>query len=420
MELNEDIVVDIISRLPVKLAVQCKVLSKSFNNKLCEPNISQSFASRWFRDQNITNLLIYWTPSPTQSSYEISNYSCKFFCSNPRLRLGYERRSSSLNVSLLTSCKGLLLLEFHKFKTFCIFNPITKVHQLISYPEPTNYFSTVGGGAGLAIDHPTTNHNYKLVTVGMLNKCRGYRFRVFSSEEAGVVWHEFLFLKEVYYRTSIVSPQPVFVHDCLHWLTSDGNVLAFDTKSSTGQATIINLPREVLHVYLNDPMYGAINFMFDAVLELVRGVLTLVCSFKKFIVIFCYDYVSRKWKVSYTLPNFKPDLVGRVGGPASPICFDGEKLFIFGRYRAAQRTGYLYEYVLEMKTYKKVGEVFNMHSAIFFWWEPTLARIPKTELPPYKVHSKHFPEITATLDELRCLIANKPRVDHVTKTAINN
>ncbi|KAK4734948.1 hypothetical protein R3W88_009209 [Solanum pinnatisectum] len=163
-------------------------------------------------------------------------------------------------------------------------------------------------------------------------------------------------------------------------------------------------------------MYGAINFMFDAVLELVRGVLTLVCSFKKFIVIFGYDYVSRKWNVSYTLPNFKPDLVGCVGGPASPVCFDGEKLFILGRYRAAPRTGYLYEYVKEMKTYKKVVEVF----AIFFSWEPTLARIPKTELPPYRVHSKHFPEITATLDELRCLIAYKPRVDRVTKTAINN
>ncbi|KAK6794856.1 hypothetical protein RDI58_008309 [Solanum bulbocastanum] len=88
--------------------------------------------------------------------------------------------------------------------------------------------------------------------------------------------------------------------------------------------------------------------------------------------------------------------------------------------RAAPRTGYLYEYVKEMKTYKKVVEVFNMLSAIFFSWEPTLARIPKTELPPYRVHSKNFPEITATLDELRCLIAYKPRVDRVTKTAINN
>ncbi|KAF3658181.1 hypothetical protein FXO38_13346 [Capsicum annuum] len=417
MELNEDIVVDIISRLPVRLAVQCKVLSNSFNNKLCEPNISQSFASRWFRDQNITNLLICSSslpsPSPSPSPDEIFNFFRKVASNNPWLRRGQISRTSSLNVSLLASCKGLLLLEFHQFKTFCIFNPVTGLHQLIPYPEPKHYFSTMDAGVGLAVDHPNSNRYYKLVTVGMLNKLQGYRFRVFSSEEAGVVWREFQLRRRVYTGTSLVGPQPVYAHNCLHWLTSNGNILAFDTKSSTGQATIINHP-EVLRHYFKDPTYGIICFMFDAVLGLAGGVLTLLCAFKKTIVIFGYDYASRNWTASYTLPNVSPDLVGRLGGPAFPIlCFDGGKLFILGSSQAAQRPGYLYEYDSGMKTYKKVDEAFDMHNSIFFSWEPTLASIPKTELPPYTVHSKNFPAITATLDELRCLMANQPQVKRV-------
>ncbi|MCD7452945.1 hypothetical protein HAX54_018914 [Datura stramonium] len=291
------------------------------------------------------------------------------------------------------------------------------VHQLIPYPEPRNYFSTrCGGGAGLAVDHPTTNSYYKLVTVGMLNKNQGYKFRVFSSEEAGVVWHEFQLRREVVRCTSLVDTQPVYARDCLHWLTSDGNILAFDTKSSTGQATIINRPENMLKLYFKDPMCGV---MFNAVLGLARGELTLICAFKKFILIFGYDYVSSNWTVSYTLPiYFSLDVAGRLGCPAFPICFDGEKLFILVRQLAIPPTpAYLYAYDFEMKRYKKAGEVLD--NAIFFSWEPTLASVPKTVLPPYTVHSKHFPVITETLDELRCLIANAPRVERDTKKAIN-
>ncbi|XP_060202879.1 F-box protein At1g20360-like [Lycium barbarum] len=396
MELNEDLIMDIIiSRLPLKLAVQCKVLSKSFNNKLCEPSVTQSFASRWFQDQNISKLVIYSSPSPpSQSWYKISNYFRKVSSNNPSHPRGEISTTSRLNVSLLASCKGLLLLEYHQFKTFCIFNPITGVHQLIPYPKPRIYFSTRCGGAGLAVDHPTSSR-YKLVIVEILNNYQGYKFRVFSSEEGGVMWHEFQLRME--FCSPLDCQQPSYVHDCLHWLTSNGDILAFDTKSSTGDATIIKHP-EVYKLF-KDPMYGVLSLTYDAMLGLARGVLTVVCAFEKFIVVFGYDYVSRNWTVSYTIFS---SALKYLGGPGLPICFGWEKLLFLRRHR------YLYEIDSEMKTYKKVGEVLGTDGAIFFPFEPTLARVPKTVLPPYTVHSKHFPFINATLGELRCLIANRP------------
>ncbi|XP_009777611.1 putative F-box/kelch-repeat protein At1g20940 [Nicotiana sylvestris] len=416
MELNEDLVLDIISRLPVKLALQCRVLSKSFNNKLCEPNVCQSYASRWFQDQNISKLLIYSSSSLSSSRYEISNFFCKVYVNPSRDEIS---TISPLNVSVLSSCKGLLLLEFHQLKTFCIFNPITGMHQLIPYPELRNYFSTRGGGVGLVVDHPTPNGHYKLVTIGMLNRYEGYKFCVFSSEEAGVVWHEFQLRMDVR-GDSLVNPQPVYVHDCLHWLRNDGSILAFDTKSSSGKASIFNRP-EIITRYFFDPMYGIISFPCDAWLGVVRGVLTLVCVFKKFIVIFGYDHVSRNWTVSYTLPNFMPDL--RNYGDDLLKWFDGKKLFFVVNHSASRgaSTGYLYEYDTERKTYEKVDTLLlDMDSTIFFSFEPTLANVHKTVLPPYTIHSKHFPAIATILNEFRYLIANyKPRVECVPERAEN-
>lgn len=144
MELNKDLVMDIISRLPVKLAIQCKILSKSINNKLCEPKVMlySGFKMKIFLNKSSTHhrhqSTIYQKFS-VMSQYEGLQYplTCQFW---PLARVSF-------------------FLNFMKPG----FNPTTGAHQLIPYPEPRKKIIE-GCGEGLVVDYPNSGL-YKLVTV---------------------------------------------------------------------------------------------------------------------------------------------------------------------------------------------------------------------------------------------------------------
>nr|XP_033515891.1 uncharacterized protein LOC117280301 [Nicotiana tomentosiformis] len=150
----------------------------------------------------------------------------------------------------------------------------------------------------LAVDYSTSNH-YKLVIVGKQAEQEGYKFYAFSSERSGV-WHEFQLGINLGNSFSylVVSSKPVYVNDSLHWLRDDGRVLAFDTKRD--QATILDLPEFINY---HDPIWYK-SYTGFTWLGVAQGLLTLVCVFKKSIIIATYDYVSNNWRVSHTLDNF--------------------------------------------------------------------------------------------------------------------
>ena len=126
MELHDDLILEeIISRLPLNLAVQCKLLSTNFEHKISGPEFSRI----WLRRHKETSTqLIY-------SSNELSFKKFRTISLNPitqcHMTLRYE-------VEVLASCKGLILFDFEAIMLFCVFNPMTRAHQLIQYPGSTN------------------------------------------------------------------------------------------------------------------------------------------------------------------------------------------------------------------------------------------------------------------------------------------
>ncbi|XP_016500211.1 uncharacterized protein LOC107818689 [Nicotiana tabacum] len=184
--------------------------------------------------------------------------------------------------------------------------------------------------------------------------------------------------------------KPVYVNDSLHWLRSDGRVLAFNTKRE--EATILDLPEFINHH----------NLIFDirlgTWLGISKGLLTLFCIFQESIVIAAYDYISSNWRFTHTSDNV---ITGHVNGyiDGFPIWFDSKQVLFLQGSRRLIRHQYLYEYDSVTNGYKK-AQVLNKDYMIKDYlcsFEPTLASVHTTFLDT--VRDKHRPAIIATLDE---------------------
>ncbi|KAJ8554090.1 hypothetical protein K7X08_024768 [Anisodus acutangulus] len=140
---------------------------------------------------------------------------------------------------------------------------------------------------GLAVDYPSSDQ-YKLVSISKLaeNYNLFYKLHVLSSERS-VLWHE-IQLRSNTFSDFVVGSPPVYWRNFLYWFRVDGSVLAFDTKRE--QAVILDRPEFVDQF---DSIYGKIligHDIHDIWLGVAQGLLSLVCIFKKCIVIAAYDY----------------------------------------------------------------------------------------------------------------------------------
>ncbi|KAK4717750.1 hypothetical protein R3W88_016088 [Solanum pinnatisectum] len=104
MEFNDDMVEKIISHMPLKFAIQCKVLSKKYEGRISDPNFSKVLFQN---QQNYSAELIYSSNFLSTSFYKISLIpsaiiQCSIYLSD--------------DVDLLTSCNGLILLDFDEIR----------------------------------------------------------------------------------------------------------------------------------------------------------------------------------------------------------------------------------------------------------------------------------------------------------------
>ncbi|VFQ97479.1 unnamed protein product [Cuscuta campestris] len=246
VKLDDDLVAEIISRLPFKLAIQCKLISKRFNSWISNPKFSQTLFQH---DRKV------WTLALPPTSFDVSRDLQKIFRDLIIIphRLVQSKETCALySVFVLAVCRGLLLLVFPGVGMFCVFNPITRAHQLIPYRG--HYSLERLGDAGLFVDYPASDL-YKLVTVEWLDEGKGYSFHVFSSssKERFGLWRQVQIRMIPSSSKDIKPPPPAYVQDdSLHWLNSDIRVLAFDAKRE--EATFLDPPPEfVNHIrkYIN-------------------------------------------------------------------------------------------------------------------------------------------------------------------------
>ncbi|XP_060206426.1 putative F-box/kelch-repeat protein At1g20790 [Lycium barbarum] len=270
---------------------------------------------------------------------------------------------------------------------YCVFNPITGAHRLIPYPEPTTFMMI--GEPGLAVYYHSSDH-YKLVTISKMveNSNLFYKFHVLSSVRSGL-WHE-IPLKSNTFSDLAVGSRPVYWRGSLYWLRSDGSVIAFDTNREEG--IILDRPE-----FIDDfgIIYGKLLTGRDMWLGVAQGSLTLVCIFKKSIVIAAYEDASSSWNVFHPLDNFLPGPDGFING--FPIMIDNKQVF-FAVKGPLSIYHDLYEYDTEINWVRKAAGLglvdYPLHS-----FQPTLASVHAT--PSEIVNSHHFSYITAKIDQIR-------------------
>ncbi|PHT61769.1 hypothetical protein T459_34373 [Capsicum annuum] len=190
MDLKDDVLVgEIIARLPLKQAIQCKVLNKYLDFKISDSEFSQILLNL----QNDGSLeLLYSVNGPPKTLHKISLKP-----------INQWQTAFSDDIEILSSCNGLILFDFERAKRFCVFNPITGLHQLIPYPLPS---SQLIGNIGLAVDYPNPNQ-YKVVTISYPaeNSNSFYKFHVLSSERPGL-WREIQLTTNTSISLSFGSP----------------------------------------------------------------------------------------------------------------------------------------------------------------------------------------------------------------------
>ncbi|XP_059288906.1 putative F-box/kelch-repeat protein At1g20790 [Lycium ferocissimum] len=374
--LQDDLIVgEIVSRLPLKFSVQCKVVSKNFSRCISDPKFSQTLLQR---EMDCSTKLIYTSNGSMRKFHKISlNHIPTTQC----------KTSLPDDVEVLASCKGLVLLDFEEIKVYCIFNPITGAHQLITYPETTTFMMI--GYPGLAVDY-SSSAQYTLVTICKLAKNFNpfYKFHVLSSEQSGL-WREFQLRSNTFSDLAVGSP-PVYWLNSLYWLRSDGSVIAYDIKRE--EAIILDSPELSDHSDSGKILTGR-----DIWLGVAQGLLTLVRIFEKSIVIAAYDYSSSNWIVSPPLENFVSGPDGIING--FPVLIDSKRVFFVVEHPLAMYD--LYEYDTEISGYKKAS-VLSIIIPPLYSFQPTLARVHET--PSEIVNTHHLSYIAAKFDVFRRFI----------------
>ncbi|KAH0762019.1 hypothetical protein KY290_018092 [Solanum tuberosum] len=239
----------------------------------------------------------------------------------------------------------------------CVFNPITGAHQLIPFPKSPEFELET---TGLTVDYPNSDQ-YKLVTISKVveNSSLFYKFHLLSSERSGL-WREIQLRTNTF--ISFSDNLYVYWRNSLYWLRSDGIVLAFDTKKE--EAILIDRPEFIDHYVLS---YGKVLTSRDMSgsdiwLGRAKDLLTLVCIFRKYIVIGTYDRTSSCWRVSHTLDNFVLGPDGNIIG--FPVWIDSKQVSFLVQ---STSPGYrdLYEYDAKINGYKNAAVLDKVDYPVF-------------------------------------------------------
>ncbi|KAF3658180.1 hypothetical protein FXO38_13345 [Capsicum annuum] len=377
MTMLDDLVVKIISYLPLKFVIQCKVLNKDFYARISGPKFLQTLSQR----QKISTLISSLNRSVSETIHKISLNSV------PASHY-FETTTLPVRINILAISKGLVLIDFNESKNFCILNPITGAHHLIRYPDRASYCRL--SVPGFIVDYPTSDHYMLVIASGICEPFErdGYNFSVLSSELSGV-WREIPLRMNIHEPFHLHVTKPVYVNDSFHWLRWKGGVLAFHTKKE--KAIIIDLPELTIMDYDNP--------FSREWLGVTHGLLTLVCTYEKFLVIATYDYGSNEWSVSHSITI---DFI--MGLDYYNYCFpvwidDSERVFFLVEYPWA------HDHDSKINNYKITADLKNCLGIFkydFYAFAPTLASV-HTRLS-HVVHRKHLSSITATLDELKRFI----------------
>ncbi|XP_043693184.1 F-box protein CPR1-like [Telopea speciosissima] len=279
--LPEEIIADILSRLPVKSLLRFRCVCKPWFALITDPafikmHLSQSLATN-------SNLCLIFKTHLIPSLATNSNFSLNFNSSNLRsveldvceqeaaVELDHPLKSLVYEPFVLGSCNGLLCISNYNDEDIFLWNPSTRTHKKL--PIITNPFTRfVAYGFGY---DPITD-DYKLVRVqqqfsGHNNYDLHSEVKVYSLSTNS--WRT---IGDMPFFHTILSKSGVLANSTLHWQTGTHNefnvIASFDLKDEKFREIplpdfVDEAPRE----------FGLRNF--EMTMGVLGGQLCLLCNF---------------------------------------------------------------------------------------------------------------------------------------------
>ncbi|KAK1566774.1 hypothetical protein Q3G72_004082 [Acer saccharum] len=198
-ELPLPILMDILSRLPVKTILQCKCVCRTWFNLLSDPYFAQMCLAR----EPVSILLL--------SNLEQRSI-CKDDFTLPLLRLNRIGKVSADRLSLLTSCNGLLCLRDLGYKKdeISVCNPILKDYMILPQLRSKRVHRKI---LGFGITQST--NQYKLIQIlnckDQAENSDNFQVQIFTLGTN--MWRNIGYLP---YK--LIQPSyGAFLHGVLHW-----------------------------------------------------------------------------------------------------------------------------------------------------------------------------------------------------------
>lgn len=242
---------DLVPRLPLKKAVQCATLNKTFRRCISHPTFARLTAA-------ISPAMILHCSGRNPKIYtklcQEMKASAAAVIPPPSDHDSGESVTLDRPASVMASCNGLLLLHFGPYYTYYVFNPITAAIIFIDYP--------VSGRLGLAVDFSSDGDGYahfKLVSL-RVRRDRRLTFTVLAPT-VGNSGPTMALKSRVEFAAGKTPAradkiQPVYAHGALYWLGDDAaTTVAFDVEKQ--EALIIPGPIHEREDRTGDKWFGS-------------------------------------------------------------------------------------------------------------------------------------------------------------------
>ncbi|OVA03346.1 F-box domain [Macleaya cordata] len=280
----EEIMVDILSRLPVKSIKRFRCVCKPWCDLFSSPNFVKMHLNHHSIEKDNLTLLVndgchLYTvdyDSSLSTLCDIEAVKIDYPLIFPEDRYGevdetsYPLISSDNGVEILGSCNGILCFTTHDNDVIFLWNPSTKEHKKLQGAGYSEYFRCsirvpYGFGYGCKID------DYKLVSIF-------YNFRFGSEVEVYTLgsnsWKK---LKNIPYIVSSDLNRPgVLVNECLHWIASPNNGLKKNRGSKDSKVIVSFDINDEIFLEVSHP--EQLDDKFGKHLGVLGGCLCLVSS----------------------------------------------------------------------------------------------------------------------------------------------
>ncbi|KAL2242322.1 putative F-box/kelch-repeat protein At1g20790 [Sesamum indicum] len=385
--LPEDVILEILARLPPKYALQCSALNKSFFQAISCPYFARRNAALSSSPSSNSTILI-------RCSSRCPKIYTRLSLEIPRRHLPAATTILMHEVKVLDSCYGILLLRVKSSELHHVFNPIT------GGIVPVDHLSVhLNQGVGLVIDFlPDSSYGLKLATfyIHPTEKDRRGSLLKFSIL---VPYQDFTEIKS---QVSLFCEgltlvkdehmKPVYAHGSVHWLANHGTkVIAFNVQK--GKARIFD-----------GPVKGGLRHLGYKWFGLAEGSLSYVYTPPGEIVVVAHDSSTDEWRVRYRINDLRV-LSNRNYGKGMPLFFDGRRVVV----RVGRRDGgdEVYEFEMGMnEKWEKRGVVEQWSDAFqhFFTFNPTLAKVSDNYLHNNPTHVREYHLIKGPLLQLQHLL----------------